>query len=211
MMLIKQSKPRGCIKRTKWKRNILSQGDCDSSCFLYGLLNAYKILTKKTPTKKFFNRALEYIPFSKDFQSYDTGTQKYGDDTRIFTFTIENVLRLLSNGKYTFEVKARPPMEGQGIIEETISNVSESSVVLLGYAGDTEQQKGLDHWLVVVGYGDDPPKLFVACSAVYMATHMPSGYYERKDPCFGRLYNDVITEASCNGICEATLFQIRML
>ena len=75
-------------------RRILSQGDCDSACFLYALANASIALTEQEVTSTNWSEAVDSLPRTRPFLRASTGTdgKPWEDDFGCLTPTARRFL-----------------------------------------------------------------------------------------------------------------------
>ena len=160
-------------------RRILSQGDCDSACFLYALANASIVLTEpKVGIKGWndrWNTAIDALPNPSAFLRACTGTdaKPWEDDFGRMTPTARKFLGAISTGPLEVELK-------EGVDRRHIGDfVSETSVVIVA---------DKYHWYVIVE--TDGSELYVACSA--RLNDVGAAYKEKRTPALRHPYNNRI-------------------
>ena len=164
-------------------RKILSQGDCDSACFLYALANASIVLTEQPAVgnKKWddlWNEATDSLLATRPFLRACTGTAPWDDQNQCLEAIASKFLGAIC--KEPLEVKLK-----EGVDRRRIGDfVSETSVVVLDDG---------NHWYVVVE--TDGEELYVACSA--RLNEVGSAYQEKRTPSLHRLSNNCFPLEDC--------------
>jgi len=160
------------------RRHILAQGDLDGACFVYSLINAYVSLTSRKPgnlgwDKRFYDRwdrALAFIPHLSDFfrcgvDNQYSGTGRYNDDPRIFTFTAERVLNNISTKAESGRFNA---IHQDATTPRGLDNlVHDKSIALVC--------PNKEHWVACVQLYRTPYTVWTACSSAY---HSSDDYQE---------------------------------
>ena len=162
-------------------RRILSQGDCDSACFLYALANASIALTEqpKLGDEKWdglWNEATDSLPASRPFLRSCTGTAPWDDQTQHLEAIASKFLTAICKGRLEVKLEELTGFKKDAARERISSLVSETSVVVAA---------NKYHWFVVVEA--EGPKWYVACSA--HLNEVGSAYKEDNSPKFNRPYN----------------------
>ena len=168
-------------------RKILSQGDCDSACFLYALANASIALTEQPAVgnKKWdglWNKATDSLLATRPFLRACTGTAPWDDQNQCLEAIASKFLTAICKGRLEVKLEELEELEEltgfkKDAARERISSlVSETSVVVAA-------NKYL--WFVVVE--TEGPKWYVACSA--HLNEVGSAYKEDNSPKFNRPYN----------------------
>lgn len=160
-------------------RRILSQGDCDSACFLYALANASIVLTEQEITSTNWNEAIDSLPKTKPFLRACTGTEPWKNEARHLERMATNFLNAVSKEQLELEIK-------EGVDKRSISRfISATCVVVLDDG---------NHWYVVVE--TDGEELYVACSA--RLNEVGSAYQEKRTPSLHRLSNNCFPLEDCH-------------
>lgn len=171
------------------KQRIYHQGHFDGACFLYSITNAYSALMQREIKPEMWEEALKWIPFREDYLS-DTGTQRSDDDTNLYKFTINRLLREYPKGK-VISLKEYPEVSGINQLQKLINK---NSVVILNVSGE--------HWVSVVDY--DEHHLQIACS--YQLTGSKKPYNESISTNFNRKYNLVKKYGKLKWIYNPSVF-----
>lgn len=156
----------------KEKRTIRSQGDLDSACFLYSIVNAAQCLSKELVEERDWQRLISNAYDCKCFLTSETGTKK-----------IDHLPELLVNLTTEYLNAVKPEM---GFIVE-----------MLGEMGKNKDLKTVlrknsllmvddgSHWYCLVD--SDENHCYAACSAIWQES--PKEYSEAKSPRLKRTYN----------------------
>lgn len=170
---------------------IYSQGLRDGACLLYAVANTYKALTGNKVTRDKWNVGVSQLANPTAFL---TGIgARHLDDREVVT-VIEGMLGAFAEPAEHFDLKQLPASAG---IAELCASVSEYSVALFAYSGETEFLEVDDHIVCGVAASEDAETLHIACSAALWMRHVDhAGYFERSHRRLNRYSNDSIT-AEC--------------
>jgi hypothetical protein len=164
------------------------QGALDGACFLYAVANAYKALaTKKVSTTR-WHAAVAHAPDPAGFLGATGATQLGHSEAQRL---MESLLGEFADPWERFSIERLPSNAG---VVEFCDSVSERSVVIFGYGGQTEFQNPANHIVWGVAVGTEPLSLLLACSTAFWARFLTTGQYsERHDAGSRRWSNDSIT------------------
>jgi hypothetical protein len=134
----------------KSKRNILSQGDRDGSCFLYSIANAVSLLIKKPISQPKWDVFTTTIPIRIDDFMNGNGTGRLEDNHTIF----EAVAKKLTDiTKMSFSVSSITNLTS---VKNLQSELTENSVIITAISDG-------DHWVAISDSINST--VYMACSA----------------------------------------------
>jgi hypothetical protein len=173
---------------------IYSQGLRDGACLLYAVANTYKALTGNKVTRDKWNGAVSQLA---DPATFLTGDGARHLEDREVVAVIEGMLGAFAEPGEHFDLMQLPASAG---IAEMCAAVSERSVVLFAYSGETEFLEVDDHIVCGVAASEDAKTLHIACSAALWMRHVDhAGYFERSHRHLNRYSNDSIS-AECRTV-----------
>ncbi len=168
------------------KKLIQSQGELDSACYLYSIVNGYLALTKYTACKN--NKSMEVLykkwdsvisnaPFANDFfiGGPKGGTYRYNYSEQLYEVSAVNALKALKEKGEVFECKVSSEITNLRDLKEHL----DSNTVAVICPGD-------EHWITAVAY-DNGVK--AACS--WQLNTLVSSYKEFPTH-YGRYFNSSI-------------------
>lgn len=188
-------------------RHIYAQGDLDGACFLYGLVNVYLTLTGREPYLNRICEAFRRVPFPEDFLSGNTGTEGgVRAEPGLLIRIIENILAAVGDEVFTVNRLAGSAWE------DLAAAVTEKSVVLLHYRGDSLKLRNFDHWVVAVALAPERRALYLACSVALQKNSFNrySTYEETFHPVLCRWSNDELSGLNPYVIPQNEAFQITL-
>lgn len=155
------------------RRIIKSQGDLDSACFLYSLVNAAQCLSGKELGNKEWQCLISCVYDCKDYLTGSTGTKRIDHlPELISTLTVE-YLKVL-DPKRDYRVKI---LEKISKDDDLNTLLTKHSLLLIDNG---------EHWFCLLEVDDE--YAYIACSAVWQDNR--NSYREEKTPRLKRIYND---------------------
>ena len=152
-------------------RRILSQGDRDGACFLYGIANGIQALTNKPLSQGQWDKCIQQLPFRLDDFLSSLGTEKLDDNWLYFEAICNEFLRKL---RMHAKVVTRSNIDSSEVIERVVSRRS----AMLAAIGDGE------HWVAIVDAKKE--EIYMACSATFGGK---APYSESRSPRLNRVFN----------------------
>ena len=158
---------------TSTKRFIRSQGDLDSACFLYSLVNAVQCLSGKKLLESAWQRLISCTYDPRDFLTSRTGTKRIDDHPHLIAELASRYIATLEpRGKYRVDLL-------EGLDSTFVEKNPLKKQTLLVVDNGT-------HWFCMLDSSGG--QIFVSCSAVWQ--NNPAKYTELSSPRLRRTYND---------------------
>jgi hypothetical protein len=155
------------------KRFIKSQGDFDSACFLYSIVNAVQCLSGRKITGADWRRLISYINDPRDFLTFNTGTERTDNRPQFLAELITDYMSTL-DPKENYAVKLVEGLDSSANFETLLKK----KALLLVDNGK--------HWFCLIDSHDN--QAYAACSAIWQ--NNPGKYRELPSPRLARTYND---------------------
>ncbi|MBJ6749886.1 hypothetical protein [Geomonas anaerohicana] len=154
------------------ERTIRSQGDLDSACFLYSIVNAAQCLSKQLVDERDWQRLISNAYDCKCFLTSCTGTKKIDHLPELLvSLTAEYLDAVKPEMEFNVEM-----LEGMSKNSDLKSMLNKNSLLMVDNGS---------HWFCLVD--SDEEQCYVACSAVWQDS--PKEYKEEKSPRLKRTYN----------------------
>ncbi|WP_330113966.1 hypothetical protein SA496_14430 [Pseudomonas sp. JS3066] len=153
-------------------RELWAQGDADSACFLYCLVNAAFLLNGKQVTGAKWRKAISQMPARADDFLSGVGTGRIGDHPESLQKLSDSFMSALG---VSIESEVIHDVSSHNKLSKS---VKANQVVILAINNG-------DHWVTAVDTSRS--EIYYACSAQALSGRLP--YAEETSPRLGRLYN----------------------